>query len=72
MIRHPLGKALAHDLGDLVAQVRVIRINAKDLRPALAAGVPERIVDVLKGPLDLETNVAGEARGEVIAEAACA
>lgn len=68
MIRHPFSEALAHDFGDLHVEIRVIRVDAEDLRPAFPTSVLECLFDVFKGLLDLGAEIAGDV-APVVADA---
>ena len=52
VVRDVLLEQLRHDGGDLESRLaQVVGVDAEDLRPALAAGVLERCLDVLEGLL---------------------
>lgn len=53
MVGHPLVKVARHGRQRLAVERDVVRIDPEDLLPALAPGLPEDVVNVGKGLVDL-------------------
>lgn len=53
VVRHPLPELLGHLLNRLVVAGDMVRVDAEDLRPALATGVLDVQVDIGECLLDL-------------------
>lgn len=57
---HPLLEVAHHGAHGLVVERQVVRVDAEDLRPALAARVPQVQVHVGKRLVDLLVDVLGD------------
>lgn len=71
VVGHPLVKVPHHGRQRAVVQRDVVRVDAKDLLPALAAGLLENVVDIGKGLVDLVVNVLVDHAGLVDPAAWC-
>lgn len=60
VVGHPLLEVARHGREALVVEGQVVRVDAVDLRPALAAGRLERVVDDLERLVDLRVDLLGE------------
>lgn len=53
VIWHPLLEVPGHGRKRFVVDRHMVRVDAEDLRPAFATGIPEVVVDVLECLVDL-------------------
>ena len=53
VVGHPLAHVAHHSRQGLVVDGYVVRVDAEDLRPALASRVLEAALDILEGQVDL-------------------
>lgn len=60
VVGHPLLEVARHGREALVVEGQVVRVDTVDLRPALATGRLERVVDDLERLVDLRVDFLGE------------
>lgn len=57
MVGHPLLEVTHHCPHRLIVDRDMIRVNPKDLGPALAAGIPQTPLDIGKGEVNLRVDL---------------